>query len=153
EMQYLPYFQKLLQKLLKKILRGMKVSQMNNLEEIRNYFAFVHPGKMIRLKSYGENYPSWVIRDYGSFGVAIEVGKEVLINERFSNARFYTRSIHFEESDKNFLCLTSGSEELRYEFASICAIFLEIGHNGKDRKKLMETPLKWWESYKELVGN
>lgn len=126
---------------------------LNKLDEIRNYFAHIHAGKMILLKSYGKDFPSWVLRDYGKFGVAVEVGKDIQVNERFSNARFYTQSVPVGDEEKTFLCLTSGSEELRYEFASICAIFLDPGVDGADRKKLQDTPLKWWESYKELVGN
>ncbi|MGO1058531.1 PD-(D/E)XK motif protein [Planococcus sp. FY231025] len=126
---------------------------MKPIEEIRNYFSSVKPGNIVQLKSYGEDYSAWVFRDHGKFGVAIEVSARHTINERFSNSKFYTETIKLNDREPNFLWLSSGSEELRHEFASICAVFLDPGRNGEDRKRLSENPLDWWNSYKELVGN
>ncbi|MCM3609960.1 PD-(D/E)XK motif protein [Planococcus sp. MERTA32b] len=126
---------------------------MKSIEEIRNYFSSIKPGNLIQLSSYGDKYPAWVFRDHGKFGVAIEVSNSFNINERFSNARFYTEKIWMNNEELNFLWLSSSTEELRYEFASICAVFLDVGINGEDRIRILEDPLEWWNSYKELVGN
>lgn len=44
-------------------------------------------------------------------------------------------------------------DSLRYEFATVCAQFVEPGIDGIDRKNLMSEPLEWWKKWRELMGN
>ena len=44
-------------------------------------------------------------------------------------------------------------EDYRYEFASLCTEFVEPGENGDNRQEILTNPYKWWERWKELVGN
>ncbi|WP_211655324.1 PD-(D/E)XK motif protein [Planococcus alpniumensis] len=126
---------------------------MSNVEEIRSYLSNIQPGKMVKLQAGKGDYDYWVFRDYGKYGVAVEIDPDIQVNERFSSAVFQTRFIVTNEGEKNFLCLTSGNEEFRYEFASICSILVDPGSDGEDRKHLLNNPVEWWSSYKQLIGN
>lgn len=37
--------------------------------------------------------------------------------------------------------------------ASLCAALVTPGSNGENREKIMESPLEWWRSWKEMLGN
>ena len=45
----------------------------------------------------------------------------------------------------------SSNFTLRNEFAVICKHFVDPGENGELRKKLIESPFDWWESWKSLL--
>lgn len=127
--------------------------RMSPVEEIRNYFSSINEGKIIQLKSFDPNYPSWVVKVSGSVGVAIKLDSDYLINEKFSNARFYTNTFDIEGEATHFLMLTSEALNLRYEFASLCALFLDPGFDGAEREEMLSNPIKWWINFKELIGN
>lgn len=126
---------------------------MNPVEEIRNYFSSMNEGKLIELKSFGAQHPSWAVKFNGAVGVAIQVDSSYLINERFSNARFHTNTFEVEGKNIHLLMLTSEALGLRYEFAALCAMFLDPGTEGADRMEITSNPIKWWLNFKELIGN
>lgn len=126
---------------------------MDPVEEIRNYFSSLNDGKVVSLKSFGNKYSSWAVKFNGAVGVAIEVNSANIINEKFSNTRFHTNTFQIEGTETHLLMLTSDVLELRYEFASLCAMFLDIGSEGREREKILLNPIKWWENLKELIGN
>lgn len=51
------------------------------------------------------------------------------------------------------LMLTSNVEALRYEFAAVCAQFVDPGKNGEERDMLIKEPAGWWNNWKNLLGN
>lgn len=126
---------------------------MNPVEEIRNYFSSLNEGKIIQLNSFNINYPCWVVKLDNSFGVALEIDSKFLVNERFSNARYYSNTFEIEGITRHLLLFTSNAVDLRYEFASLCAIFLDPGIYGEERKAVTSNPIEWWKNFKELIGN
>lgn len=126
---------------------------MNPVEEIRNYFSSLNNGKIIQLKSFGAGYPSWAVKFNEAVGVAVQIESSRLINEKFSNARFYTNTFEIEGITTHLLLLTSDALDLRYEFASLCAMFLDPGAGGAEREVLLSNPIDWWVNFKELIGN
>ena len=125
---------------------------MTLLEEIGKYFASLTSG-MVRLDTLPEEYPGYVIRNIAGFGVAIEVDKSILISEAFANARIYSSCIDINNTQRNFLILQSAREDLRIEFASVCAQFLDPGNDGRQRMILSSSPQTWWANWKHLLGN
>ncbi|HIS62695.1 MAG TPA: PD-(D/E)XK motif protein [Candidatus Scybalomonas excrementigallinarum] len=125
---------------------------MNILEEIREYFASKRNG-MRDIISLSEEYPAMVIRDGEEYGVAIIYNNEKEILEKFSNSRLYTKEIFINGKENKYLILSCMLENLRYEFATVCAQFIEPGDNGINRKHLLQDPLDWWKQWKELMGN
>ena len=126
---------------------------MNTVEEIRNYFSSLNEGKIVPLKSFDTKYSSWAIKLNNSFGVAFTIDSKYVINEKFSNVRYHTNTFEIDGITTHLLMLTSSSKELRYEFASLCAMFLDPGAEGAERKQILNDPIKWWENFKELMGN
>jgi hypothetical protein len=78
---------------------------------------------------------------------------EVEVAERFNSCRFHTEQLMMEGKTKNYLLLDSMYEDYRYEFASLCTEFVEAGYNGANRADILNNPYKWWERWRELVGN
>lgn len=122
---------------------------MDILEEIRESFALIRPGKAMKIISLSDAMSAWVVRDHNWFGVAIEFPGKEIISERFSNVRLVSKSLAIDGLQKNMLLLISDREELRYEFASICAEFCETS----EREVLRTDPLKWWMKWRDLIGN
>lgn len=125
---------------------------MGILEEIREYFASTQNGAR-NIKNLSIKYPAIVIRNNEWYGVAVEFDDTRDISERFANCRLSTRNMAIGGVEKKYLILSCMLESLRYEFATVCAQFVEPGINGVDRKNLMTKPLDWWENWRELMGN
>ncbi|SIT87341.1 PD-(D/E)XK motif protein [Edaphobacillus lindanitolerans] len=125
---------------------------MKLVQEIRNGFASLGGGMSLPIEAV-KDYPAFVLRIGKRYGVAIEVPAGIRINERFSNARYATTDYEIFGKRGNYLFLSSEIENLRNEFANICAAFVDPGENGTARKKIEESPLDWWEQMRELLGN
>lgn len=126
---------------------------MELVKEIREYFASIPmPGAMM-IRSLPKEYPAYVIRIADGYGVAVEVDDEMEVSEKFNSCRFHTGYIFIDGKEKNYLILRSAFEEFRYEFAALCAEFVDPGENGKNRSDLLKNPYTWWERWKEMVGN
>lgn len=125
---------------------------MGILEEIREYFASTQNGAR-EIKALSSGYPAMVIRNSEGYGVAIEFDDARDISEKFANSRLFSRSIAVGGVEKKYLILSCMLDSLRYEFATVCAQFVEPGIDGVDRKKLMAEPLNWWKKWRELMGN
>ena len=126
---------------------------MNLVKEIREYFASLPcPGAM-EIKALPQKYPAYVIRISEGYGVAIEVNNDLEVAEKFNNIKLHTGAMILDGEAKNFLILRSAFEEYRYEFASVCAEFVDPGDNGENRDALLADPYTWWVKWKELVGN
>lgn len=125
---------------------------MGILEEIRECFASTQNGAR-DIKSLTSEYPAMVIRSNEGYGVAIVFDDERDISEKFANSNLYTQKLAIGGKEKKYLILRCALDSLRYEFATVCAQFIEPGINGIDRKNLLADPLAWWKQWRELLGN
>lgn len=125
---------------------------MDILEEIREYFASAHNGAR-NIKSLPTEYPAMVIRNSQGYGVAIIFDNKRDILEKFANSRLFTQTLKIGDKAEKYLILNCTIDSLRYEFATVCAQFVEPGIDGVDRKKLLTDPLSWWKQWRELMGN
>lgn len=126
---------------------------MDLSEQIRKKFANIPTENASRLDGFGGESASWAIRFKDAYAVGFEVDESIKINETFANVSFYTSKYKIGESEKHLLLLSSSEESLRNEFAGICALFLEMGEEGKKRAELKANPIKWWQNWKNLIGN
>lgn len=125
---------------------------MNILEEIRECFASTQNGAR-QVKSLPIEYPALIIRNNEGYGAAIVFDDERDICEKFANCRMYTQYMCIEGKENKYLILSAMLDSLRYEFATVCAQFIEPGFDGIDRKNLLQDPLSWWKQWRELLGN
>lgn len=125
---------------------------MEILEEIRECFASTQNGAR-DLHSLSDQYSAMVIRNNEGYGVAIEFDDERDISEKFANSRLFTQIVRVGDDEKKYLILSCMRDSLRYEFATVCAQFVEPGIDGIDRKNLLADPLNWWKHWRELMGN
>lgn len=126
---------------------------MTAIEEIREGFASIKTNGARVITSLPKEYIGYVIRTPDGYGVAIEVDEKLEVSEKFNSCKFHTGLLGIEGAMKNYLILSSSFEEFRYEFASLCAEFVEPGNEGKNRKDLVNDPYTWWTKWRELVGN
>lgn len=125
---------------------------LNILEEIRECFASTQKGARI-LKSISTKYPAIVIRIVDGYGVAVPFKDDRAISEKFANAKIFSKRISIDGIEQNYLILSCCLDSLRYEFATVCAQFVEPGIDGIDRINLIKDPLEWWKQWKMLLGN
>lgn len=126
---------------------------MEIIKEIREAFAAIpNPGAR-KIQSLPNEFPAYVIRISDGYGVAIQVNDKMEVSEKFNSCRFHTGYISIDGHMRNYLILRSAFEEYRYEFASLCAEFIDPGEQGKNRKEILTDPYVWWAKWKELVGN
>lgn len=126
---------------------------MKIVDEIRECFASIKQTGAREITALPSGYPGFVIRTQDGYGVAIEVSKDMEVAEKFNGCRFHTGLIGIDGVVNNYLILSSPFEEFRYEFAAICAEFVEPGEEGANRKRLINEPLSWWLKWRELIGN
>jgi hypothetical protein len=126
---------------------------MDLLNEIRNALAQTRKNSAITVNSLEDSDPAWVLRYDEWYGVGIVVDDDMEISERFSNARLWTNRMIVGDRELALLLLTSSVESLRYEFASVCAQFIDPGNNGTERTAILSNPLSWWERWRSLLGD
>lgn len=126
---------------------------MELADQIRKKFANLTSGKASKLEGFPEEMSSWTIKMRSSYAVGFEIDENVKVNESFANVSFYTDWFKVGSEEKYLLLLASDDEQLRNEFAGICALFLEAGPNGEMRKELINNPIQWWKNWKNLIGN
>lgn len=121
-------------------------------EEIQNHLASLQNGA-IRVKNLPAAYPAFVFHQNQEYGIAVPyLGKE-LINEHFSDCRFYSQNLTIDNATQNYLVLSSTNESLHHEFGIFCIQFVDPGTNGEDRDNLLNAPIEWWQKWSELLGN
>jgi hypothetical protein len=123
---------------------------MELLNEIRNSFAQLKNNKAIKIGCVARPYRAWVLRHDNWYGVAIPYENADVISERFSNVHLWSKTMIIEGYEEQLLLLTSDAEELRNEFATVCAQFCDTGHDGNERNSLSADPYAWWEKWKDL---
>lgn len=126
---------------------------MNTDEEIREYFAAIPFNGTISIESLPKEYEAFVVKTSEGYGVAIPTDEQQEISEKFNSVRLKTIKLSINGEDRNYLYLTSAFEEFRYEFASICAEFVDPGKEGSNRKGILKDPYGWWTKWKNLLGN
>lgn len=126
---------------------------MNLIDEIRKSLAEVQDNSAIPLYLFQGREQAWVVRKSGWYGVAVSNLFEIEISERFSNVRIWSQKLRINGEEKSLLLLTSDVEYLRYEFATVCAEFVDPGDNGEMREALTSSPENWWEKWRALLGN
>lgn len=99
-------------------------------------------------------YISWTIKTAAWYGVAIPTDCDEEISEHFAGAHYFTGDILLDNSNKeHVLMLMTQKEEIKEQFAALCAELLAPGENGELRKELAQSPVTWWMAWKELLGN
>ncbi|MBP3966251.1 PD-(D/E)XK motif protein [Paenibacillus lignilyticus] len=127
---------------------------MDVLSEIRKYFAEVKNDRAMKITSLEDNFPAWVLKHDGWYGVGIPLlDPNLLISEKFSNVKLWSQNITIGDKEIPLLLLTSTAESLRLEFSSVCAQFIDPGINGFERERLIANPTEWWGKWKMLLGN
>jgi hypothetical protein len=127
---------------------------MELLNEIRTGMANLdRRGLMLRLQSPAQAFAAWVFREDDSFGVAVPISEEVCISERFAGARLVTVDRSVSGIPCRLLRLESSCYALRNEFAVVCAQMVDPGPGGVSRNALVSDPRKWWENWRQLLGN
>lgn len=126
---------------------------MKLVDEIREGFASIISNGARIIKEMPSEYPAYIIRIPDGYGVAIKVQNEMEVSEKFNSCRFHTQLIFIDNTASNYLILSSAFEEYRYQFATLCAEFVDPGLCGETRRELLSNPYQWWLHWKELVGN
>lgn len=127
---------------------------MEIIESIRDNFNKGYFGKAMRIAGLPEEYPAWTLKEQEWYGVAVKLDRRLVFSERFSTARIraVTNAV-IDEQKANYLLLTCNDNDLRNEFAAICAQFVSTAPDGAERKRLISNPAGWWADWKALIGN
>lgn len=123
--------------------------------EILNNWAGSPSGFASALHELSDSrYESWTIRTSSEYGVAIPVAQNEEISEYFSGAHYYTRKIILDGTEeREALLLTAERDDIKEQFAALCAELLNPGENGELRKEISNNPIVWWSQWKEILGN
>lgn len=127
---------------------------MDLANEILNNWRTDIPGYANKLSSLDKNYPAWTVKDASGYGVVLLYDHQEDINESFANARIISKDVVFEGGYiKRTLTLVSSTMSIEESFAALCAALVDPGENGKNRIKILNSPIEWWMSWKEMLGN
>lgn len=124
-------------------------------DEIRNNWLSDIVGHAQPLFTLADTmFPAWTVKFVDCYGVAIPYDGTQEINEKFSNARIYSSLVRFDAgTERKALLLTTESEDIVVPFSALCAELVDPGENGVFRNEIVESPVKWWREWKELLGN
>ena len=125
---------------------------MKLFEEIKANWKLDIFNKLQEIVSLKESYTAWTIKTFDGYGVAVLYDGED-VREDFSNAAIYCEYINVNNKTHKVLVLSSKSTSMDAAFANLCFDFVNPGENGEYRKTLLASPVKWWASWKELLGN
>lgn len=126
---------------------------MELINRIRESLAQINYHQALPIMPMHVTNSAWVISDKDWFGVAVPNPFGILISERFSNVKIWSAIYDIGGEDISLLLLTSNKVELRYEFASICSEFCDLGENNQRRVDLQHNPFSWWATWRNLLGN
>lgn len=99
-------------------------------------------------------FPAWTVKFEDSYGVAIPIDKNVVINESFASARIKTMAIHISSGKIRYaVVLLTEAFNITVPFSILCEALIFPGENGELRNKISSDPLSWWKEWKELLGN
>ena len=127
---------------------------MNIAERIRNNFNKGFFGKAMAIPELPAEYPAWTLKESGWVGVAVPLKNYYDFMESFAEVNIITeKNVLINNRSYDLLMIVCNSMQLRNEFAIICENFVDPGENGNARRMLIESPVQWWENWKELIGN
>jgi hypothetical protein len=130
-------------------MRKESLVVMNLSQQINEYFSNLIEGNSKRL----EKYNAWVfIKENGDYGVAIKYEGEK-VNESFANIKMYSAFLTLDDSDQQYLILSSSLKQSINEFSIVCAHFIDFDEEYSNKEKIIKDPYKWWDQWKELIGN
>lgn len=123
-------------------------------EILANWAGMPSANAMIISSLSNAGYIAWTIKTAAGYGVAIPVDSDEEISEHFAGAHYFTGDILLDNSgQEHVLILVTQKEEIKDQFAALCAELLAPGKNGELRKELSQSPVAWWMAWKELLGN
>lgn len=123
-------------------------------EILSNWAGMPKSNAMIISSLSKVGYTSWTIKTSTGYGVAIPVDSEEEISEYFAGAHYFTGDILLDNSNQeHVLMLVTQKEEIKDQFAALCAELLAPGEYGELRNELSKSPVSWWMAWKELLGN
>lgn len=125
---------------------------MELFEEIKTNWKLDIWNKLQEISSLKDSYPAWTIKTFNGYGVAVLYDGDD-VREDFSNATIYCERIEMNGEKHKVLILSSKKSPADSAFANLCFDFVNPGENGEYRKELLASPIKWWASWKELLGN
>ena len=125
------------------------------IDEILSNWAGMPTGNAIEISSLTrEGFKTWTIKTESGYGVAFPINSEEDISEAFSGARYYTgRILINSQEEERALILSTSKEEVKEQFAALCAELVTPGENGEFRHEIEDSPVSWWLAWKELLGN
>lgn len=121
-------------------------------EEVKSKLASTGKNSIRKLEELPDFAPGYIVRDAFWYGVGVPYDGDV-INENFANARIRSAVIPTKGSSLKLLLLECGLEDVRNQFAALCAEFLDPGYNNAKRHALIADPHIWWKKWRELLGN
>lgn len=125
---------------------------MELLKEIKSNWKLDICNKLQEIASLRDSYPAWTIKTSAGYGVAVLYDGDD-VREDFSNATIFCEYIELAGKRSKVLILVSKKFSADSAFANLCLDFVNPGENGEYRKALLASPVKWWLSWKELLGN
>ncbi len=125
---------------------------MDLVEEIRKWFSNGLRNTAYIIESVGTDYPAYVLREDTSYGVAIPFENRKVFEE-FAHAYLTCEFRNIAGKTGYYLLLTSDLENIRNEFATICASFVEPGKEGEKREEILRDPSEWWNTWRSFIGN
>ena len=127
---------------------------MDLVETIKNNFNKGFFGKAMQIDGLPAEFPAWTIKQSGWYGVAVRMDNYIEFSEHFSSARIWcSKDFIINNHESPYLFLTCSDVSLRNEFATICGEFVHTSEDGTQRHELISDPVKWWDSWKSLIGN
>ena len=123
-------------------------------EILDNWRGMPKENMMIISSLSNAGYKSWTIKISEGYGVAIPVDNNEEIFEYFAGAHYFTKDIILNNAEQeHVLMLVTQKEDIKDQFAALCAELLNPGKNGELRKELSQSPVTWWMAWKDLLGN
>lgn len=124
---------------------------MEILQEIKKSFAYFRTSNKGSLALKEDYY--WVVKMENMQGVAVEIPADKQVNEQFANMYYCTKDYLIGNNEHRLLMLLSDQPGLFEEFTYICVSFLEKVLDSESHQEILENPISWWHTMKELVGN
>ena len=99
-------------------------------------------------------YVAYAIRGHnGEVSVAIPFDSDKEINEEFNSVRLSSCVMSIGGINSKLLMLAYSGHQAPHSFGALCSEFVDPGANGELRDQLVASPVEWWRSWKELLGN
>lgn len=123
-------------------------------EILYNWSGMPKENLMIISSLSNAGYKSWTIKIPEGYGVAIPIDNNEEISEYFAGAHYFTKDIILNNLEQaHVLMLITQKEDIRDQFAALCAELLNPGKKGELRKEISQSPVTWWMAWKDLLGN